>query len=79
MLAHKITFDEELISFKDWEETEKAKCIATLNPAGHLPVLTMDGKNYSEHISICRYLARKVRVVVPVSTAGSCATTTWLC
>jgi glutathione S-transferase len=60
MLVHKMRFDEELVTFKEWGETEKAKCTATVNPAGFLPVLTIDGKNYSEHISICRYLARQV-------------------
>ena len=60
MLVNKMPFDEELVSFADWGATEKAKCIAELNPAGVLPVLKIGDKTYAEHVSIVRYLARKV-------------------
>ena len=61
LLVHKIPFEEELISLADWGATGKAACIKDLNPAGGLPVLQMGGRTYQEHVSICRYLARKVR------------------
>ena len=38
-----------------------------LMPAGHLPVLKVGDKCYSEHIAICRFIARQVlpRLGVP--------------
>lgn len=60
MLVNKMDFQEELVSLSDWEATEKARCPETLNPAGTLPVLTIGGRSYAEHVSICRYLSRRV-------------------
>lgn len=59
MLANKINFDEQLISFQDWGAGEKAKCIEQDNPAGGLPVVTIGDKKYAQHIAINRFLARK--------------------
>ena len=68
MLANKMPFDEELVSFADWGAGEKAKCTAEQNPAGHLPVLIVGDKSYVEHVSIARYLARKVcRCFIPIA------------
>lgn len=60
MLANKIDFDEKLVTFADWGAGEKARVIAEENPAGHLPVVKINGKPHPEAIAICRYLARKV-------------------
>lgn len=62
MLANKIDFEEDLVPLADWKGGEKARVAAEENPSGHLPVLLIDGKPHAEHISACRYLARRVRV-----------------
>ena len=62
MKVHNIPFHEEVVALADWSApTGKAACMKEHNPAGSLPVLVMGGKSYAEHVSICRYLARKVR------------------
>ena len=65
MLANKIPFNDELLSWSKWAEGEREKYREEgLSPLAHLPVLICNGKYMAEHISISRYAARKVRSLV---------------
>lgn len=61
LLLHygKIEFDDVRIDFeKDWPTYPKEKL-----PLGQIPVLEIDGKVLYQSIAICRYLARKFKLV----------------
>ena len=60
MLANKVAFTEELVDFAEWEGGEKKRIKEEVNPTGHLPVLTVDGKNRAEAVATMRYIATKV-------------------
>jgi glutathione S-transferase len=72
MLTHKIDFHESLVSLSDWKGGEKARVTEQQNPSGHLPVLLINGQPHAEHISVCRYLARKVSTVALARHACMC-------
>ena len=64
MLAHNVPFEENLIDLNSWQNGEKKRIQEEVNPAGHLPVLTVDGKNRAECVATMRYVATKVRLRV---------------
>jgi Glutathione S-transferase, N-terminal domain len=81
LLANKIPFTNELVTFQDWGSSEKQKLIDEgTNPLGHLPVLIVGDKHMPETIAICRYAAREVRACLPAPcvSASSCAIDTTL-
>lgn len=59
MLAHNLKYTEELIApGADWTAA-KAKIIETgENPAGTVPIVTVNGKTLTQHIAIVRELAK---------------------
>lgn len=60
MLANKIEFEEQLVDFATWGGGEKERVKAELNPLGHLPVTTVNGRGRPESIATLRYVATKV-------------------
>ncbi|KAJ3025484.1 UNVERIFIED_CONTAM: hypothetical protein HDU68_007096 [Siphonaria sp. JEL0065] len=45
---------------KDWESTKAELIKSNKNPYGALPLLEIDGKTYTQHIPILRYLAKRI-------------------
>ena len=60
MLANKIEFEERLVDFATWGGGEKERVKAAVNPLGHLPVTTVDGRDRPESVATLRYMATKV-------------------
>lgn len=60
MIANKIDFEENLVDFATWRGGEKDRVIAEVNPLGHLPVTTVNGRARPEAIATLRYIATKV-------------------
>jgi len=55
---NRVAYTDERTVFAGWDKTSVIN--DGRNPAGHLPVATIDGKHYTEHISIARYVARRL-------------------
>eukprot|EP00892_Ulva_mutabilis_P007757 jgi/Ulvmu1/5353/UM022_0147.1 len=60
MLANKVPFEEKLIELDLWQNGEKKRIQEEVNPMGHLPVLTVDGKDRAETVATMRYVATKI-------------------
>ncbi|CAH1953384.1 unnamed protein product [Acanthoscelides obtectus] len=51
-----LEFEDVRIKYKDWPDLKPKM------PYGQLPILECDGKVAHQHIAICRYLAKKVKL-----------------
>lgn len=60
MLTNKIDFEEQLVDLATWTGGEKERVKAELNPLGHLPITTVNGRGRPEAIATLRYVATKV-------------------
>lgn len=59
LLTHGVKYEEELINPQEnWADEKKRLIESGDNPAGTLPVIVVNGKYYSQHIALCRYLAK---------------------
>jgi glutathione S-transferase len=58
MLSNNIDFTEDLIDMKDWPARKAELIKSGANPAGNVPIIELDGKVLTQHVSTMRYLAK---------------------
>ena len=55
-----IPFVDDRVEMDAWKASVKSEVVRDgRNPASHVPIVTIDGRIYTEHISIGRYIDRR--------------------
>jgi hypothetical protein len=60
LLLNEIDFEERLVDMDDWEGLRRELVESGQNPAGMLPIITIGSITFTDHVSVLRYLARKI-------------------
>eukprot|EP00160_Parvularia_atlantis_P021516 Unigene9361_Nuclearia_a/m.28571 Unigene9361_Nuclearia_a/g.28571 ORF Unigene9361_Nuclearia_a/g.28571 Unigene9361_Nuclearia_a/m.28571 type:complete len:218 (+) Unigene9361_Nuclearia_a:82-735(+) len=57
---NQVPFHDDRIDMKDWPTLKAEVQRDGRNPAAHVPIVTIGGRVYTEHIATCRYIARRL-------------------